>query len=69
MDQDALWRKLRWGLAALIGAIALLVLLLSPVRRADVAFDALPIRTLDGVAVDKAWFEGKPGVIHVWLPG
>jgi len=63
------WRWLRWiGIAALLAVIVAFALV-PPFRTVDLPLPELPVRLLDGGAVDEAWRAGRPLVIHVWLPG
>lgn len=64
--------RARW-IEALLAAGGLvfivLVMLAEPVKRVDHPLPELPLDTLDGRALRRADFAGRPWIINVWLPG
>ncbi len=63
------WRWLRWIGAGAVLAVIVAIGLVPPFRAVDAPLPDLPVRLLDGGVVDEAWRDGRPLVIHVWLPG
>ena len=67
-------RRWLWpALASIAALLAFVVLALvssnDPVVRSDDPLPDLPAVTLEGVALDAAFFGDRPWVILVWLPG
>lgn len=64
-----LWTALLALAALLFAGIVAVTWPSDPIVPADDVLPDLPAVTLDGVALDRAFFADRPWVVLVWLPG